>query len=79
MHFYVCPYCVPSKKSNLEKVEEDSTHEECIEVKVKTPDGEQERCVECVDLDEYRCKACGESFIGNEKFLKDQKRKIKDG
>ena len=78
MHFYACPYCKPSKKSNLARVE-GSNYEECVEVKIETPDGEEKQCVECVDLDEYHCKSCKESFIGNEKFLKEQKRKIKDG
>ncbi len=66
MHFYACPYCPPSKKSNLIRIE-DATHEEWDEEGNST------------DLFSYECKKCKEHFLGTEDFLVEQKRKIKDG
>ena len=66
MHFYACPYCTPNSKSHLRKLKV-ATHEEC--------DDEGN----CEDVASYECKVCKEVFLATEKFLKGQKRKIKDG
>jgi len=58
MHYYQCPYCLPSAKArtNLEWYEDDSEE----------------------DTTMY-CPSCEEFFVATEEFLKEQKRKDKDG
>ena len=77
MYYYACPYCPPSEKSHL------------FEAKVKESQCDHKKSLfgkdkEC-KKDNYECKRsmvckkCKESFKITEKFLKSQKRKIKDG
>ena len=70
MHFYACPFCPPCRESTLVKADE-ATHEEWDE------DDSSEEFVK--DLFSYQCKKCEELFLGDDEFLKEQKRKIKDG
>jgi hypothetical protein len=73
MHFHACPYCPPGRKTNLIKLDE-ATHEEWEE-----EDGEKSSEEFVKDLFSYKCEKCEEHFLGTEDFLKEQKRKIKDG
>ena len=71
MYYYICPYCDPSPESYLEwvKVEE-----------VKCKYDKEDTCEEehkCKDT--LRCKKCENQFKPNKAFLKEQKRKDKDG
>ena len=69
MYIYVCPYCNPCRDSNLiESREEDYEYqyEDCDEQ-------------DCIDIIQYTCNKCNEHFLGTINFLKEQKRKIKDG
>ena len=71
MHLYSCPYCPPSVEAHLIG----ATMEE-IKCKYKKENICEEKH-KCKDV--MRCKKCGEIFSTSKKFLKDQKRKIKDG
>ena len=71
MHYYICPYCAPCAEATLIKVKSKimkckyDKEEDC---------GEKHKCKEIL-----KCKKCKEGWTINKKFLKDQKRKIKDG
>jgi len=69
VHYYICPYCKPDRKSFLKEAREkdvDYFWEDCDED-------------DCVDIPQYICNKCKEHFLGTDRFLKEQKRKIKDG
>ncbi len=69
MHYYICPYCKPNRSNHLvESSEEDYEYqyEDCDEK-------------DCIDIIQYTCNQCHEHFLGTVNFLKEQKRKIKDG
>ena len=71
MHFYACPYCDPCATAIL------------ITVKVKDLSckyDKEDACEEkhkCKEV--MRCKKCKHQWTYSLKFLRDQKRKIKDG
>ena len=71
MHFYACPYCDPCPEARLfkEKMKE-------LDCKYKRKDAceEEHKCKEVI-----RCKKCNEKWTYSLKFLREQKRKIKDG
>ena len=77
MHVYICPYCAPCAKANL--IETKLMGKTCDHK--KTLFNKDKECKE----DNYECKIvwqcrkCKEQFIGTEDFLKEQRRKIKDG
>ena len=71
MHYYACPYCAPNPKARLKKVMAKGltskyNKEELCEDKHK--------CKEVME-----CEKCGEQWTVLKSFLKEQKRKIKDG
>jgi len=71
MHFYVCPYCPPCLEAHLV---------ETTMGEVKCKYDNEEACEEkhkCKKV--MRCKKCNEVFTGTKVFLREQKRKIKDG
>jgi hypothetical protein len=71
MHYYGCPYCPPSEKAYLAE----STMEE-----IKCRYDKEEACEEKHKCKEVLiCKQCGEIFNATKVFLREQKRKIKDG
>lgn len=79
MHFYACPYCPPDDGARL--TVEQQMDVSCGHKKTglfKNKDGECE-------ADEYKCKQvmrcakCNSEFKMEEEFLREQKRKIKDG
>lgn len=79
MYYYVCPYCVPSEKARLfestmeiEKCE----HEKGLFKSSKKCKAEKYKCKTKKVL---KCRKCNDIFIPSKKFLKEQKRKIKDG
>jgi len=71
MYFYVCPYCDPCAQAYL------------VAVKVEDLDCKYEKEEVCKEKHKCKevmqCKKCKSQFIPNKAFLKDQKRKIKDG
>ena len=71
MHFYICPYCEPCSKAKLTKVMLDA-----VKCKYDNEDvcAENHKCKEVM-----RCKKCKEEWTYSLKFLREQKRKIKDG
>ena len=71
MYYYICPYCDPSPKSRLEWVKV-----EAVQCKYDKEDDckEKHKC-----KDTLKCKKCKNEFRPNKAFLRDQKRKIKDG
>jgi len=71
MHHYICPYCTPSPKAYLIK----ATMEE-----IKCKYGKEDTCEEkhkCKEV--MKCTKCKEIFNATKAFLREQKRKIKDG
>jgi len=71
MHVYICPYCDPCPKSKL-KIQKDDRH--------KCKYDKEEVCSEehkCKDI--MVCTKCKSEFKITPTFLKEQKRKIKDG
>ena len=71
MHYYACPYCVPTPKARLI---------ETIMPEVGCKYDNEKQCEEkhqCKKVME--CKKCEAAFTVTKRFLKDQKRKIKDG
>jgi uncharacterized Zn finger protein len=71
MYYYACPYCVPSEKARLIKTTMPEVG--CKYNKEDTCEDEH-KCKEVME-----CKECKAAFTVTKKFLKDQKRKIKDG
>ena len=71
MHYYACPYCPSCEEAKLVE----STMEE-IECKYDKEDICEERH-KCKDT--LTCEKCKEIFTVTKKFLKEQKKKIKDG
>ena len=71
MHFYACPYCDPCAKAHL------------LEKKMKELECKYENEEICEDKHKckevYRCAKCKNEWTYSLKFLRDQKRKIKDG
>jgi hypothetical protein len=71
VHIYICPYCDPCEKAILIRKKADD-----IDCKYN----KEEICAEdhlCKDVME--CKKCKNQFTILKKFLREQKRKIKDG
>ena len=71
MYFYACPYCDPCAKAHLfkKKMKELSCkyeNEKVCEDKHK-----------CKEI--YKCAKCKHEWTYSLKFLREQKRKIKDG
>lgn len=71
MYFYICPYCSPCPKAVLVK----STMEE-VDCKYDKEDvcGDRHKCKDVME-----CKKCKSIFKITPLFLKEQKRKDKDG
>lgn len=65
MHYYQCPYCSPSPKSKLEELVEERTEGKIFPKKIS--------------VKSMKCKKCKNLFSITPEFLKEQKRKIKDG
>lgn len=72
MHIYVCPYCNPCAEARLAAVK--SKTKSCEHKKDKECKMEDYECKEVM-----KCKKCKNEFVPTKKFLKEQKRKIKDG
>jgi len=71
MHYYACPYCAPCPEAHLiETVMEE------IKCKYENEEvcAEKHKCKKTM-----QCKKCKEVFNAAVAFLRDQKRKIKDG
>ena len=77
MHYYACPYCAPHAQAHLLLGKEMGVACDCKE-------GFFDKYKEC-KLQEFRCKTilvcnkCDAGFKPDEEFLKQQKRKIKNG
>ena len=77
MYYYACPYCAPCAHARLRLTKEMSVVCGCKE-------GLFDKYKVC-KLQDYKCKEiltcskCEASFKPDEQFLKEQKRKIKDG
>ena len=71
MHIYICPYCDPSRDSNLVFVKDPTM--KCKHKKKTCKDNDHD-CKEVV-----QCRVCECTFKPTDEFLKSQKRKIKDG
>ena len=71
MRYYACPYCDPCLEARLEKVMVKE-----VDCKYDNEDvcEEKHKCKEIL-----KCKKCKEEWTINKQFLRDQKRKIKDG
>lgn len=69
MHYYLCPYCPPDRESYLYK-----SHVDDVEYVYEECDDD-----DCNNIIQYTCNKCDEHFLGTDNFLKEQKRKIKDG
>lgn len=71
MHYYACPYCLAHPKAVL--VETTMPEVSCKYDKEDVCE-EKHKC-----KDTLTCKKCKEVFTVSKKFLREQKRKIKDG
>ena len=71
MHYYICPYCDPSPEAHLIKAK--VVNIKCKYKKEKVCE-EKHKCKEVM-----RCQKCKEQWKYSLKFLRQQKRKIKDG
>jgi len=71
MHFYACPYCDPCAKAHLVKVK--ARDVSCKYEKEEVCE-EKHKCKEVM-----KCEKCKEEWAYSLKFLRQQKRKIKDG
>ena len=71
MYYYACPYCDPCPKARLDRVVADDL--ECKYDKEEHCE-EKHKCKEVME-----CRKCKNQWTILKKFLKDQKRKIKDG
>ena len=71
MHYYACPYCDPCAKARLIKIKL-----KVLSCKHKREDTceEKHKCKEA-----YRCAKRKHEWTYSLKFLREQKRKIKDG
>ena len=77
MHFYICPYCNPSPSAHLERTkvkEKRCDHKKTLFGKNKECEKNEYKCKEVL-----RCQSCTTDFAITKGFLKEQKRKIKDG
>ena len=72
MHFYACPYCDPCEEAHLITIKSDN--KACDHKKDKQCQAEDLKCKEVM-----KCKKCKNEFIPTKEFLKEWKRKIKDG
>ena len=71
MHFYACPYCDPCEKARLEIVKVED---------LKCKYDKEDTCEEIHKCKEIlKCKVCKNEFKPSKLFLREQKRKIKDG
>jgi len=77
MHIYTCPYCPPSKRSNLYITKDMNTHCNCEKTIFNKTKGCEKIKYKCKEIME--CKLCSSAFKITKKFLAQQKRKIKDG
>ena len=73
MYFYACPYCEPCAKARLAKIKVMSERA-CKYNKEDEDCEEKHKCKEVM-----KCKKCKEEWAFDWRFLKKQKRKIKDG
>ena len=71
MHYYACPYCDPCPEAHLNMVKIEEVP--CKYDKEDTCEDEH-KCKETL-----QCKKCNNQFKPTKAFLKDTKRKIKDG
>jgi len=69
MYYYQCPYCPPDRETYLYK-----SHVDDVEYIYEECDDD-----DCKNIIQYTCNKCDEHFLGTDNFLKEQKRKIKDG
>lgn len=77
MHFYACPYCDPCEAAKLIKIKSEQKgckHKKGLFKKDKKCAEENYKCKEVM-----KCKKCKSEFSLSDQFLKEQKRKIKDG
>jgi hypothetical protein len=71
MHYYACPYCAPAPESELVKT---------MFPEVKCKYEKEDTCEDkhkCKEV--MQCMQCESTFKITKKFLREQKRKIKDG
>jgi len=71
MHYYACPYCAPNPKAVL--AETTMPEVDCKYDKEEVCE-EKHKCKAVM-----QCKKCKEIFYISKRFLKECKRKIKDG
>jgi len=71
MHYYACPYCDPCTKARLFKI---IMNELSCKYEKEDSCEEKHKCKEV-----YKCAKCKNEWTYSLKFLREQKRKIKDG
>jgi len=72
MHYYACPYCDPCSKARLIKIKLKE-----LSCKYEREENCEEKKHKCKEA--YRCAKCKNEWTYSLKFLREQKRKIKDG
>ncbi len=77
MYYYACPYCSPSKEAHLFSSKEKTAQCDCKKGIFNKDKECKEKKYECKKV--WRCRKCRECWVGDDKFLREQKRKIKDG
>ena len=71
MHYYACPYCDPCPEAHLIRV---TAQDIACKYDNEERCEEKHKCKEVVE-----CRKCKNQWTILKNFLKDQKRKIKDG
>ena len=71
MHYYACPYCFANPKATLSRVVVEEVR--CKYDNEKSCE-EKHKCKEVME-----CKECKSIFKITKRFLREQKRKVKDG
>ena len=77
MYYYVCPYCAPCAQARLFSSKEKTVVCDCKQTIFSKDKECKKQKYKCKRV--WRCKKCRECFAHDEEFLKEQKRKIKDG
>ena len=80
--FYACPYCLPCSDATLILVKSEEkvcNHEESFfgEIHFSKNKECKKKNYKCKEV--LKCRKCKEIFAFTERFLKEQKRKYKDG
>ena len=77
MYFYACPYCAPDAKAILFLTKEKTMKCECKQTFFNKDKECKKQKYKCREV--WKCRKCKEVWVETKEFLKEQKRKIKDG